>query len=219
MRWIILTLLLLNLGLGGYLYWQQSQPEVATESPNQARLNNLRLDPDTRARLRQLERQAPAQAATEPPVQCVRISGLSGTDQADVIESRLKALEVDARRSTRDTVVRSDYWVVVGPFESEAVARERLAALQSRDIESFLIGKGSLAGGISLGLFSSRSNAESRQKELATMDIDARVERVDRTRQSLELTLDKADSRLISDDALRSLLQEFDGVDFQRFGC
>jgi len=219
MRWIILTLLLANIALGGYHYWESTQPADDGPAPNQAELNNLNLGSDTLAELRRLERQAPTQPATEPPVQCVRITGFEEADQADVIESRLRALEVDAERVTRQVVVRSDYWVVLGPFDSSAIARERLGELQASDIESFLIGQGPLEGGISLGLFSSLDNAERRQQELTEQDIEARVERVDRTREALELTIGKDDAGLISDAALESLLNEFEGVTYQRFSC
>lgn len=219
MRWIILTLLLANIALGGYLYWDSTQPETDTASPTQAQLNNLTLDSGTLAELRSLERQAPTPQANQAPVQCVRVTGLAGADQADVIESRLRALEVEVEREVRQVVVRSDYWVVLGPFDSQSLARERLAELQAADIESFLIGQGSLEGGISLGLFSSLDNAERRRQELVDQSIDARVERVDRTREALELTIDQDDARLISDDALESLLNEFEGVSHQRFRC
>lgn len=219
MRWIILTLLVANIAMGGYLYWDSTQLESTGATPNQAQLNNLTLSSNTLAELRALERQTPAQAATEPPPQCVRITGLGGEDQAGVIVSRLRALEVDAERNSRQIVVRSDYWVVLGPFDSPAIARERLGELQTAKVESFLIGQGPLEGGISLGLFSSMANAERRQSELADQNISARVERVDRTREALELTIGKEAARLISDDALESLLSEFQGVTHQRFSC
>ena len=75
MRWIILTLLVANIALGGYLYWDSTQLETASPTQNQAQLNNLQLSSDTLAELRALERQAPAQATTQPPIQCVRITG------------------------------------------------------------------------------------------------------------------------------------------------
>lgn len=219
MRWIILTLLVANIALGGYLYWDSTQMETSGSTPNQAQLNNLQLSSNTLAELRALERQAPAQATTQPPIQCVRITGLSGEDQAGVIESRLRALEVDTARNSRQVVVRSDYWVVLGPFDSPSIARERLGELQAAKVESFLIGEGPLEGGISLGLFSSMANAERRQSELAGQNISARVERVDRTREALELTIDKEAAKLISDDSLESLLNEFEGVSHQRYSC
>jgi len=61
MRWIILTLLLANIALGGYHYWESSQPADDGPAPTQAELNNLSLGSDTLAELRRLERQAPTQ--------------------------------------------------------------------------------------------------------------------------------------------------------------
>lgn len=218
MKWIILTLLLLNLGLGGYQYWQTTQPEVQDETPSAARLNNLAIDQSTRDELAELERTVVAEPAVEP-LQCVRISGVAAEDQADIIRSRLQALEVTTEMSVREEILRSDYWVVVGPFDTDQQGRDRLAQLQADGIESFLINQGRLAGGISLGLFSSDSNARTRASELTGQDIEARVERVDRTRDTWVLTIDAESARQISNTALDAIVSEFEGASFQRLRC
>jgi hypothetical protein len=218
MRWIILTLLLLNLAFGGYQYWQVSQPPVQKAAPITAKMNSLALDQATRTRLVELERTAVAEPAVEP-LQCVRVTGIAAADQADIIQSRLRALEVDSRLSTRNEIQRSDYWVILGPFDSAEQGRARLGQLQAANIESFLINQGSLAGDISLGLFSSESNARSRAAELNGQDIEARVERVDRTREIWELTINADSARLISNTALDSIVSDFEGASFQRFRC
>lgn len=218
MKWIILTLLLLNLGLGGYQYWQTTQPEVQDATPSAARLNNLAIDQSTRDELAELERTVVAEPAVEP-LQCVRISGVAAEDQADIIRSRLQALEVTTEMSVREEILRSDYWVVVGPFDTDQQGRDRLAQLQADGIESFLINQGRLAGGISLGLFSSDSNARTRASELAGQDIEARVERVDRTRDTWVLTIDAESARQISNTALDAIVSEFEGASFQRLRC
>ncbi len=182
MKWIILTLLVLNLALGGYQYWQTTQPDVQQAEPSAAQMNNLAISEATRTRLVELERTEVAEPVVEP-LQCVRITGIAAEDQADIIQSRLRALEVTASKTTPEEILRSDYWVVLGPFETDQQGRDRLSQLQADDIESFLINQGRLAGGISLGLFSSDNNARTRVAELAEQDIDARVERVDRTRE------------------------------------
>jgi hypothetical protein len=186
--------------------------------PQQAQLNNLALDAQTLERVRTSERQS-AQTPVQAPTQCIRITGLTGEDQTQVIQARLGALEVVAERQVREEVVRSDYWVVLGPFDSQALARTRLSELQSAGIESFLIGQGELAGGISLGLFSASANAERRQQALADQDIDARIERVDRTQEVLLLNIDAVSARLISDAALESVLSDVEGARFQRYDC
>lgn len=218
MKWIVLTLFALNIALGGWLFWQESQPPVEAVLPPQAQLNNLGLDAQTLERVRTSERQ-PAATTTPAQTQCIRITGLTGDDQAQVIQARLGALEVVSERQTRMDVVRSDYWVVLGPFDSQAVARDRLAELQSAGIESFLIGQGDLAGGISLGLFSTNANAQRRQQEMLDQDINARIERVDRTQEVLLLNIGVQSARLISDGALESILRDFEGVGYQRYAC
>jgi hypothetical protein len=218
MKWIILTLLLVNLVLGGYQYWQMSQPDTAVAEPSVAQLNNLAIDQSTRDRLAQFERSATAEPVVEP-LQCIRVSGILAEDEASILQSRLRALEVQSALNTRDEVLRSDYWVVLGPFGTDEQGRLRLAELQANDIESFLINQGRLAGGISLGLFSSDSNARSRVAALVERNIDARVERVDRTRQTWVLTIGAESARLISNEGLESIVSEIEGATFQRFRC
>lgn len=218
MKWIILTLLLLNLALGGYQYWQTTQPDVQQTEPSAAQMNNLAISEATRTRLAELERTEVVEPVIEP-LQCVRITGIAAEDQADIIQSRLRALEVTASKTTQEEILRSDYWVVLGPFETDQQGRDRLSQLQADDIESFLINQGRLAGGISLGLFSSDNNARTRVAELAGQNIDARVERVDRTRQVWVLTIAAESARLISNQALESIVAEFEGASFQRFRC
>lgn len=218
MKWIILTLLLLNLALGGYQYWQTTQPEVQQTTVSAAQMNNLAISEATRTRLAELEQTQVAEPVVEP-LQCVRITGIAAEDQADIIQSRLRALEVAASKTTQEDILRSDYWVVLGPFETDQQGRDRLSQLQADDIESFLINQGRLAGGISLGLFSSDNNARTRVAELAEQNIDARVERVDRTREVWVLTIAAESARLISNQALESIVSEFEGASFQRFRC
>jgi hypothetical protein len=109
--------------------------------------------------------------------------------------------------------------VVLGPFDTDEQGRARLGELQANDVESFLINQGRLAGGISLGLFSSDSNARSRVAALAERDINARVEQVDRTRQTWVLTIGAESARLISNEGLESIVSEIEGASFQRFRC
>lgn len=218
MKWIILTLLVLNLALGGYQYWQTTQPVAQVAEPSVAQLNNLAIDQATRNQLAELEQTVVAEPVVEP-LQCIRITGIAAEDQADIIQSRLRALEVSSDMSTRDEILRSDYWVVIGPFETDQQGRDRLAQLQADDIESFLINQGRLAGGISLGLFSSDANARTRVSELASQDIEARVERVDRTRTVWVLTVGAESARQISNAAVESIVSEFEGASFQRFRC
>lgn len=217
MRWILLTLVALNLAFAGFQYWQQdAAPEPQSTAPA-AQLNNLGLDDASRQRLAQLGRQS-ANAAGEPS-QCIRINGIASSEDADVIRARLTALEVPTELTLRSEVIRTDHWVVLGPFESTARARERLQQLQANEVESFLINQGPLSNGISLGLFSSPANAERRLASLTEAGIEARIEEFERRRQVRDLTIAAEAARLLSEGALESILQRFDDIEVQRYDC
>ena len=216
MKAIILTLVVLNLVFGGWIYWQQQQPADDTESVPLAELNNLGLDDATRTRLAQSGRQ---RDNPEQPAQCILIRGIGSVEDSRVIQARLTALEVPSEEQIRSEVTRTDHWVVLGPFDSTARARERLTQLQADGVESFLINQGRLEGGISLGLFSSSSNAENRRAALVEAGIDARIEEFERLREVRDLNIAADAARLLSDSALESILDRFEGVEFQRYGC
>ncbi|PTY38378.1 hypothetical protein BGP77_11735 [Saccharospirillum sp. MSK14-1] len=216
MKAIILTLVVLNLAFGGWLYWQQQEAVDDALTEPLAQLNNLGLDEATRARLTQSGRQ---RDNAGQPAQCILIRGIGSVEDSRVIQARLTALEVPAEEQIRSEVTRTDHWVVLGPFESTARARERLAQLQADDVESFLINQGRLEGGISLGLFSSSSNAENRRAALVEAGIDARIEEFERLREVRDLNIAADAARLLSDSALESILDRFEGVEFQRYGC
>jgi len=215
MKAIVLTLVVLNLVFGGWIYWQQ-QPDSNAQAVPLAELNNLGLDDATRARLAQSGRQ---RDNADQPVQCILIRGIGSVEDSRVIQARLTALEVPSEEQIRSEVTRTDHWVVLGPFDSTARARERLAQLQADGVESFLINQGRLEGGISLGLFSSSSNAENRRAALVEAGIEARVEDFERLREVRDLNIAAEAARLLSDSALESILDRFEGVDFQRYGC
>lgn len=216
MKGILLTLVVVNLVFGGWLFWQQQQTDNEVPIAPVAELNNLGLDEATRSRLAQSGRQrdVPAQDA-----QCILIRGVLSSEDANVIQARLAALEVPSEITIRSEVTRTDHWVVLGPFESIPRARERLTQLQANGVESFLINQGPMQGGISLGLFSSLSNAENRRAALQQQGIEARIEDFPRLRDVRDLDIDAAAARLLSDSALEAILERFEGVDFQRYGC
>ncbi len=74
------------------------------------------------------------------------------------------------------------WWVHLAPASTTAEARQRLAALQQRGIDSFRIDDGEFRNAISLGYFRSRDNANRLTEEYQRRDIDAQVRELPQAR-------------------------------------
>lgn len=214
-------LLLLNAGLFGYQAWQTQQPEQEAVSSFSVQFGNLGLTTSQQARL---AKSAESTQITQPVTQtaaskCVRITGLKESDSLPVVESRLKALELNVNQVRAKELLKREYQVVLGPFNSIDQARSEMVSVNAKGFESFVISKGDYANSLSLGLFSTQENAQRRIDELSAVDITARAIEIERFNEAIQLVLDKKSSLLIADPTLSSLVDQFEGVDFTRFIC
>lgn len=215
-----MALLVINIVLGGYQAWLTQQPQEVAQTSMAVQFNNLQLSESQQARLQKAADSAPVVVSTKPANdQCVRIFGLKESDSLPVVESRLKALELNVRQERVKELLKREYQVVLGPFDSIDLARSEMVAVNAKGFESFVISKGDLANSLSLGLFSNLENANRRIAELATVEITAKSIQLERYNEAIQLVVDKKSSLLIADPTLRTLIDQFEGVDFTRFNC
>lgn len=73
----------------------------------------------------------------------------------------------EAALDLREEPISSTWWVHMPAFATEALAMERLAELQARNIDSYFMRNGEMAGGISLGVYSRRESGLIAQQRLA----------------------------------------------------
>lgn len=76
------------------------------------------------------------------------------------VVSRLEALDISLQLRDIEFQGESDYWVHIPPQVSRQAAIKLLRELQSKKIDSFLIGEGDLQNGISLGFFTQQDRAQ-----------------------------------------------------------
>lgn len=222
MKWILSALLVLNIGVFGFQYWQSSQPVEAVTADAVTEFNNLQPTANQLQRIDQARAssgQEAASATTSTANLCVRITGLSAEDSLPVVQSRLQALELRPELVTERQVIKTDYQVIMGPYSSAQQAREEMTNVNAKGFESFVITRGDYTNSLSLGLFSNEANANSRRTALLAADFQAEVVKVERFTESSSLLLDAPSSRLVTDSALESIIQQFDNVDFLRFNC
>jgi len=185
MRFIVVTLFLMNLGFFAY-HWLMPEAAPATlapagRAPGVAQIRLLKEVRSDASRDRQLSRviKNPVKAqlpvdADEPQTEssgailCQAFGPLHDLFAGQALVEKLKLYDMQTILQAVDqSSGENDYRVVIPPAKSPEDAFRKLRELKSADIDSYVITQGPEALGISLGLFSSRVAAQNASAKLA----------------------------------------------------
>lgn len=182
MRWIVLALLLANIGLFAWFQaaGRPSGAPVDTAArplaEEGARIQLVGEVPRDQLRAAAAPpKPKPRQQKSDTPEQlCTLIGPFAEEYQGQDIVERLQALQVEASLREIEMPGQMRYWVFLAPLGSKREAFNKLRELQAAGVDSYVIPKGSLTNGISFGIFSERERARSLAAELRERGIDAR---------------------------------------------
>ncbi|GAA5525138.1 hypothetical protein Maes01_01703 [Microbulbifer aestuariivivens] len=182
MRWIVLLLLVANIGAFAWFRYfaGPAAPAVAGNTaevpalPEGKRIELVGEVPaNTQPRLEQepkpqpkRERAVNVPAAVAGKSLCTIIGPVEEVYQGEDIVERLAALQIPARLREIQMAGQMRYWVYLSPLGSRQEALRKLRELQAEGVDTYLIPKGSLTNGISFGIFSEEERAESLAAEL-----------------------------------------------------
>ncbi|WP_313520310.1 SPOR domain-containing protein [Pseudomonas sp.] len=221
MRWLFLLLLVLNLFY--YVWHQQQAPmrvkEVAPLSLYRSAEDNIRLLSESGNVPSVQGRPAPATPVEAPEAVCLFVGGYAAENDIQPLQQRLNGLDVSAVVQSRDAEGAVDYWVYLPPLASRQASLRQLKELQSRHIDSYLIGEGDLADGISLGMFPRRELADALVSRLGETGYEPQVRELPRAYRSFWLRIDEASQRLLDDALLARLSADFPGMQQQLMPC
>ena len=157
MRWIFLTLVLLNMlfaalelyaGIGG----QDGEASRYNVVAGGARLLLLsELDSPGSGVI--------ASSSESGEQLCLLAGPLIERADARQLVAGLQRLDVGAEIVVQSITKAPNYWVYLEPYETRKAAIEKLKALQLAKVDSYLITQGELANGISLGVFENIDSA------------------------------------------------------------
>ncbi len=221
MRWLFLLLLMLNLFY--YVWHQQQAPlrvkEVAPLSLYRSAEDNIRLLSESGSVPAVQGRPAPAAPVSQPEDVCLFLGGYVSESDIQPLEQRLKGLDILAQVQSRDARGAVDYWVYLPPLASRQASFRQLRELQSRHIDSYLIGEGDLADGISLGMFPRQDLADALVRRLSEAGYEPKVRELPRAFRSFWLRIDDSSRRLLDDALLTRLSADFAGMRHQLMPC
>jgi cell division protein FtsN len=220
MRWIVIALLLANIGL--YAWFQttgRSAPSPAVDNavPREAGDPIVLVEEAPQNALRE------APPVPEPKLQSGDLCTLLGPFEEEYlgedIAQRLQALQVDAALREVEVQGQMRYWVFLAPTDSRREAFRKLRELQAAGIDSYVIPKGSLANGISFGIFSEPDRAESLAEELRQKGIDIRTREEPQTYLERWVVLPPGGAESLADDFWTQLQREYPELDRRQNLC
>lgn len=177
MRWIFLSLLMANLAVFGWYGYQYSMSEPVKETPPPI---NETLTEGKRLMLLSERKQAQSTSSTQPRIEPIRRCDVVGPYR-DNIDARHMNARVQSVGLTGHILnlnkagTSAQYWVYLEPRPSRAAALKTLKSLQKRKIDSFVITKGELANGISLGVFRSKVSADKLEARMKKLGLDVKA--------------------------------------------
>lgn len=218
MRWLFSLLVVLNIF---YYVWSQHQvallpnsvgaPSVVASSED----DGIRLLSESAASL--VVSSAGGHVAGQDV--CLFLGSFDESLRAQTLEQRLLSLDVQPSVQAVDSAGGMDYWVYLAPLASRQASVRQLKELQARKIDSYLIGTGDLANGISLGIFPRLDSAESVMFRLRSAGYEPLLRELPRAHRAFWVRISPQSRRLVDENMLQRLAQDFKGLEHRLMPC
>lgn len=150
---------------------------------------------------------------------CVLVGPFTNLAQGDILVERLAALEIKAELQSIPVPTQKAFWVYLPPQESREQALNLLAELQAQSIDSFVIPKGELANGISLGLFNDRARALAKQGEMQSVGYSVEIKEELRTIEQSWVIASAKETSALSTEAWISMIEDLENVGYKQNYC
>lgn len=222
MRWIAISLVVINLAVAGWYLWQPSaSPEEAALQAEgglpELTYGNLRTERGSDAldipTLTTLDN-----GSSDDP-QCAFIGVFADEDNAQTAQRRLAALEIQSEVSVVEVPDEPLWWVHLEPASTSADAERRLRQLNERQIDSFLVSQGEFRNAISLGYFRSRDNALTLRDQLQSSDVDAQLREIQRFRDTYWLTIQPEHAAMMGEGSLSNIRAAQPDIEMREAAC
>lgn len=130
---------------------------------------------------------------------CLLVGPFGDQGLAQNLIQRLEALELQPRLESVEVPEDPGYWVYLPPELSQKAALRKLHELQSKNIDSYIIPRGEIALGISLGMFSRAELARQRREELVALGYEAQIQELSRSHRELWVALSPSQAAQVAD--------------------
>ncbi len=159
------------------------------------------------------------EAAITPVLWCAEAGVFGDRESAEAFVAPLPGMGASGMVVEREEPISSTWWVHMPVFSSEEVAATMLKELQDKNIDSYYMRSGDMAGGISLGVYSRPESALIGQQRLADQGYAASIKEVSRIGARFYATLNLPDAALRETPDWADFLASAGGVEVSEKAC
>jgi hypothetical protein len=228
MRSIFIVLLIANIGLFAYQKFaagEQSKVPASVKMKEEGeRLellseNNLTTTKKSSVITGSVLEQDESQGEVNSDSLCAMVGPFEQLIRAEMLVERLQALGISTAITPVERAEGNVFWVYLAPELSQQDALMRLYELQRKNIESYIISKGELERGISLGQFGEKIEAELRADEIKKQGYDPLIKEVKKTISETWVTLPSDAAEKINESVWLDILSAENGLERRQNFC
>jgi hypothetical protein len=230
MRSIFIVLLIANIGLFAHQKFivgeKTKAPALAVIKEQGEKLellseNNMTAIKKTSASV--IEDSSPEQDENKREIEndplCTMVGPYEQLIRAEMLVERLQALSIATTITPVERVEGNVFWVYLAPELSQQDALMKLYELQRKNIESYIITKGELERGISLGQFGEKLEADLRVDEIKKQGYEPLVKEVKKTISETWVTLPSGSAEKINESVWLDILSAENGLERRQNFC
>lgn len=220
MRWIVISLLVVNVGVFVYAQFflakekntERSSDVIASHSNGSQGSVQLLIEAKNSGAGIESIAEVPLASSLKPvrPSLCTLVGPFPKLLRAEYFLEQLQSLNVSSEIRSIVVVSEPGFWLHLQPEKSRKEALRRLSELQARGIDSYVIPNGDLANGISLGMFSDQEGAKVMSKSIEEKGYKPRIIDVPREQKELWVFLPKGEAAKIGEEKWLKLISAED---------
>lgn len=165
------------------------------------------------------ENKAPILPMHDDKLLCELIGPFESDEVAKNFVERLKAIEVVSSLKDIELPAGPGYWVYLEPLNNRQEAIRMLRELQAKRIDSYVIPKGDLVNGISLGMFSKKALSDARVKEMSAIGLSPKVEEIERFYREVWVMLEPGEDSKMSSLSWERAMEGIKGLERRQNYC
>lgn len=164
---------------------------------------------------------APVVSEPTPQIEpwCAVAAGFPDENSAGRFVAGITALNGSAEVTSEEFPISSTWWVHLPPFPTPQAADVVLRELQAKNIDSYYVRTGELAGAISLGVFSGPTRAGIAQQELSGKGYSTSIREIVRTGTRFNVALRLENANLRQTDEWTDLIADLPDTNLQEIVC
>jgi len=197
MKWLLYSLLLINLALFVWHYQDSS-----SSSPIEKRDVVASKDAVSLVLLSEFVEKSEQQGQIKNI--CFSLGPFNNKKQS-ALAAKIISTEtsVNPESRVRKDAKRKAYWVMLPPAETKDIAKQSVAKLKKKNVRDyFLVVSGEQTNAVSLGVYTKFESAHRRIKQIQEMGFTPRVEKVDLPKKEFWLEWEKESGEKLGDDIL-----------------